>query len=160
MDLQAEYEFDADPDTVYAMLTDPEFLRQKFEDAGHSDISVEVDGGRIVCRRNVAVDVPGALKKILSPTNTVTQTDVWEKPVDGVRQGTWKVDIKGVPISLSGAMELTATDAGGSVEFITGRIKASVPLVGGKLEKLGYSNFLEQTAQEQDFSNRWLAGKV
>jgi hypothetical protein len=160
MDLRTEYEFDADPDVAYGMLTDPEFVRRKTEDAGHTDISVEIEGGRIVCRRNVAVDVPGALKKFLSPTNTVTQTDEWDEPVDGVRHGTWKVDIKGVPISLSGAMELAAGDSGGSVETITGRIKASVPLVGGKLEKLGYSNFVEQTAQEQDFINRWLAGKV
>jgi hypothetical protein len=160
MDLKTEYEFDADPDAVYAMLTDPEFVRRKSEDAGHTEISVDIDGGRIVCRRNVAVDVPGALKKLLSPTNTVTQTDEWEAPVDGVRHGTWKVEIKGVPISLSGAMELAAADGGGSVETITGRIKASVPLLGGKLEKLGYSNFVEQTAQEQDFSNRWIAGKV
>ena len=148
MDLQAEYEFDADPDTVYAMLTDPEFVRRKSQDAGHSDISVEIDGGRIVCRRNVAVDVPGALKKFLSPTNTVTQTDEWGEPVNGVRRGTWKVEIKGVPISLSGTMELTGSDDG-SVETITGRIKASVPLVGGKLEKLGYSNFLEQTGRKR-----------
>lgn len=160
MDLKTEYEFDADPDAVYAMLTDPEFVRRKSEDAGHTEISVDIDGGRIVCRRNVAVDVPGALKKLLSPTNTVTQTDEWDEPVDGVRHGTWKVEIKGVPISLSGAMELAAADNGGSVETITGRIKASVPLLGGKLEKLGYSNFVEQTAQEQDFSNRWIAGKV
>ena len=160
MDLRTEYEFDADPEAVFAMLTDPEFVRRKSEDAGHSDISVEVDGGRIVCRRNVAVDVPGALKKLLSPTNAVTQTDEWDEPIDGARHGTWKVEIKGVPISLSGDMELLAADGGGSVEMITGRIKASVPLLGGKLEKLGYSNFVEQTAQEQDFSNRWIAGKV
>lgn len=160
MDLKTEYEFDADPDAVYAMLTDPEFVRRKSEDAGHTEISVDIDGGRIVCRRNVAVDVPGALKRLLSPTNTVTQTDEWDEPVDGVRHGTWKVEIKGVPISMSGAMELAAADNGGSVEVITGRIKASVPLLGGKLEKLAYSNFVEQTAQEQDFSNRWIAGKV
>ena len=160
MDLRTEYEFDADPEAVFAMLTDPEFVRRKSEDAGHSDISVEVDGGRIVCRRNVAVDVPGALKKLLSPTNAVTQTDEWDEPIGGARHGTWKVEIKGVPISLSGDMELLAADGGGSVEMITGRIKASVPLLGGKLEKLGYNNFVEQTAQEQDFSNRWIAGKV
>lgn len=160
MDLQTEYEFDADPDAVYAMLTDPEFVRRKSEDAGHSEISVDIDGGRIVCRRNVAVDVPGALKKLLSPTNTVTQTDEWEDPVDGVRHGTWKVEIKGVPLSLSGAMELAAADGGGSIEVITGRIKASIPLLGGKLEKLGYSNFVAQTTQERDFSSRWIAGKV
>lgn len=76
MDLQTEYEFDADPDTVFAMFTDPEFVRRKSEDAGHRDISVEVDGGQIICRRTVAVDVSGARKKVLSPTNTVTQTKV------------------------------------------------------------------------------------
>jgi hypothetical protein len=46
------------------------------------------------------------------------------------------------------------------VETISGTVKASIPLVGGKMEKLAYNNFMEATAQEQDFSNRWLAGKA
>ena len=76
-----------------------------------------------------------------------------------MRTGTWKVDIKGIPIHLSGTMQLKAAGKG-SVEAIAGTAKASLPLVGGRLEKLAAGNFNDSTAQEQDFSTRWLAGSV
>jgi uncharacterized protein YndB with AHSA1/START domain len=166
MDLKTEYQLDADPDAVFAMFTDPEYQRQKMVDAGHTHVEVVECGPgdvaatvRIVTRRTVAVDVPGVLKRVLKPTNSLTQTDEWAAEQDGVRTGTWKVDIKGVPIHLSGTMHLEAGETG-SVEVITGVVKASLPLIGGKLEKLAHGNFMESTAQEQDFSTRWLAGTV
>jgi hypothetical protein len=165
MDVQTEYQFTAKVDAVMAMFCDPEYQRQKLVDAGHKDVEVlecgpDDDGKlRIVTKRTVAVDVPGVLKRVLSPSNTVTQTDVWEPAKKGPRNGTWTVEIKGIPIHMSGTMRLAAKGSG-SVETIEGVLKASVPLVGGKLEKLAHSNFLESTAQEQDFSARWLAGEV
>jgi hypothetical protein len=173
MDLQTEYQFAAGVDAVFAMFTDSEYQRQKLVDAGHTKVEIVECGPtsdgriRIISRRNVAVDVPGVLKKVLPATNTVTQTDEWEKePVGGERSGRWKVEIKGVPIHLSGTMRLgpgLSPKTGkplktASVETIDGVVKASLPLVGGKLEKLAYANFMDATAQEQDFSNRWLAG--
>ncbi len=166
MDLKTEYRFDADPDAVFAMFTDPEYQRQKLVDAGHTHVEVlecglAADGTtfRIVSRRTVAVDVPGVLKKVITPANSVTQTDEWGAETGGARTGTWKVEIKGVPVHLSGTMRLAAAKSG-SVEAIAGTVKASVPLIGGKLEKLAGSNFNDSTAQEQDFSSRWLAGQV
>ncbi len=166
MDLKTEYRFEADAEAVFAMFSDPEYQRQKLVDAGHTHVEVvecglAEDGKtfRIVTRRTVAVDVPGVLKRVLTPTNTVTQTDEWGEGTKGGRTGTWKVDIKGVPIHLSGTMQLKAAKSG-CVETISGAAKASLPLVGGKLEKLAAGNFNESTAQEQDFSNRWLAGAV
>jgi hypothetical protein len=165
MDLKTEYRFDAGTNAVFEMFSDPEYHRQKLVDAGHTKVEVlecgpAADGGfRIVTKRTVVVDVPGALKRVLNPTNTVTQTDEWAKAVKGVRDGTWKVDIKGIPIHLSGTMQLKAAGKG-SLETITGTAKASLPLIGGKLEKLAAGNFNDSTAQEQDFSTRWLAGEV
>ncbi|HEX4428761.1 MAG TPA: DUF2505 domain-containing protein [Frankiaceae bacterium] len=166
MDLQTEYRFEATADEVFAMFSDPEYQKQKLVDAGHTHVEVVecgpgADGKsfRIVTRRTVAVDVPGVLKRVLTPTNTVTQTDEWAEDKKGTRSGTWKVDIKGVPIHLSGTMQIKAAKSG-CVETISGKAKASLPLVGGKLEKLAGGNFNESTAQEQDFSNRWLAGEV
>jgi hypothetical protein len=166
MDLKTEYQFKANADAVFAMFSDPEYQRSKLVDAGHTHVEVlecglAADGQtfRIVTKRTVALDVPGVLKRVLTPTNTVTQTDEWAEDKKGVRSGTWKVDIKGVPIHLSGTMQLKAAKSG-SVEAIAGAAKASLPLVGGKLEKLAVGNFNEATAQEQDFSNRWLAGEI
>ena len=176
MDLQTQYQFDAGVDAVFAMFTDAEYQRQKLVDAGHANVEVlecgPTDDGksiRIVSRRTVAVEVPGVLKRVLPATNTVTQTDEWDaEPEGSTRAGTWKVDIRGVPIHLSGTMHLEAGTSAKtgkpvktkSIESIDGQVKASLPLVGGKLEKLAYGNFMDATAQEQDFSNRWLAGKV
>ena len=175
MDLRTEYRFDAGVEAVFGMFTDPEYQRQKLVDAGHTHVEIVECGAtargscRIVSRRAVAVDVPGVLKKVLPSTNSVTQTDEWEAdPAGGARSGTWKVDIKGVPIHLSGTMRLepgTSAKTGrplktASVETIDGVVKASLPLVGGKLEKLAYANFMDATAQEQDFSSRWLTGDV
>src|ERR1700760_3533181 len=68
MDLKTEYRFEADPDAVFAMFSDPEYQRQKLVDAGHTHVEVVecglADDGttfRIVTRRTVAVDVPGVL---------------------------------------------------------------------------------------------------
>ena len=83
MDLKTEYRFEADPAAVFAMFSDPEYQRQKLVDAGHTKVEVLEcglgDDGtfRIVTRRTVTVDVPGALKRVITPTNTVTQTDEW-----------------------------------------------------------------------------------
>src|ERR1700760_2104777 len=144
MDLQTEYRFDAGVDAVFAMFADPEYQRQKQVDAGHTKVEVVECGPtgkgtvKIVSRRNVAVDVPGVLKRVVSPTNTVTQTDEWEaEPIDGVLSGSWKVEIKGVPIHISGTMRLEPAASAktgkplktSSVETIDGVVKASLPLV-------------------------------
>ena len=123
MDLKTEYRFEADAEAVFAMFSDPEYQRQKLVDAGHTHVEVVERGRRrtgefrIVTRRTVAVDVPGVLKRVLSPTNTVTQTDEWAPAKKGVRTGTWKVDIKGIPIHLSGTMQLQRGQARRSSPF-------------------------------------------
>jgi hypothetical protein len=157
MDLRTDHPYAAEPGAVFAMLTDPEFLRAKLAALGHRDIEVsECTPERIVTRRTVPLDVPGVLRKVISPANTVVQTDEWGPERDGVREGTWQVDARGIPVALSGTMRLHAGD-GGSVETIEGRAKASVPLVGGKLEKFVVDNTLDTLAREHAFGREWLA---
>ena len=157
MDLRTEHPYDADPAAVFAMLTDPEFLRAKLASLGHRDIEVvECSPERIVTRRTVPLDVPGFLRKVIHAANTVTQIDGWGPDRDGEREGTWRVDAKGVPVALSGTMRLAAGDRG-AVETIAGRAKASVPLVGGKLEKFIAATTLDALAREHEFGRKWLS---
>jgi hypothetical protein len=159
MDLRTEHPYDAEPAAVFRMLTDPEFLRAKLTALGHRDIEVlECAPDRVVTRRTVPLDVPGFLRKVVNPANTVTQTDEWGPDRDGVREGTWQVDAKGVPVALSGTMRLVPTD-GGAVETIEGRAKASLPLVGGRLEKFIADNTLHTLAREHAFAREWLASR-
>ena len=76
-----------------------------------------------------------------------------------MRSGTWKVDIKGVPIHLSGTMQLKAAKPG-AVENISRYGESVAAAHRGQAGKAGRRKLDESTAQEQDFSNRWLAGEV
>src|SRR5258707_15427346 len=121
------------------MFTAPEFLRAKFE--ATEAIAFEVvecaevsDGGfRIVTNRTVLADIPGFAKKFFKPENAMTQTEDWGAVIDGVREGTWRIEPHGVPVSVStsGTTRLGAAD-GGAVQRIAATIKVGVPLVGGK----------------------------
>lgn len=162
MDLRTEHHYPAGPDAVFGMLTDPAFLRAKLEARGDTDVEVvecapTADGYRIVTRRKVAMDVPGFARKVLNPTNTVTQTDVWSAADGGVRSGTWRVEAAGVPVTMSGTMSLAATPDG-CVEVIEGVVRSAVPLVGGRLEKLVGGTAGRNLQEEHDFARRWLAG--
>lgn len=164
MQLRTEHAYDALPVAVFEMLSDPAFLRAKLEALGHRDIEVvecdaTADGGaRIVTRRTVPLDVPGVLRKVINPANTVVQTDQWGPAHDdGTRDGTWEVDAKGVPVAIRGTMRLVVTP-GGCTEPIEGTAKSSVPLVGGKLEKFIGDNTLGTLAREYEFARGWLKG--
>ena len=164
MRLQARHDYDTDPDEVFAMLTDAEFLRAKLEDRG--DRAVEVlecgpgpDGFRIVTRRTVALDVPGFARRFLQPANTVTQTDVWsDADGAGTRTGTWQVAAAGVPVTLTGTMTL-AGGAGHCVEDIDGTVSSPVPLVGGRLAGVVGRTAVDNLAAEHAFARRWLAAR-
>lgn len=162
MEIKYEHEYDASPEQVYAMLTDRDYLQQKVNELGHGpgevlECEATSDGGwRNVSTRVVEIDVPGFAAKFIQPKNSIKQTDEWGPERDGVRQGIWKAESRGVPISLSGTMRLEARGTG-SVEVIQGTIKANVPLVGGKLEKVAVDGIDSNLHHEYDFNRAWLA---
>lgn len=163
MDSNVEYPYDASPDVVFAMLTEPEFLRAKFEatEAVAFEIvecSATPDGGfRIVTNRTVRADIPGFAKKFFKPENAMTQTEDWGPAADGVREGTWRIEPHGVPVSVStsGTTRLVPADAG-SVQHIAAKIKVGVPLVGGKLERFVYDQAKRTMDLEHAFGRQWL----
>jgi uncharacterized protein YndB with AHSA1/START domain len=163
VDSQIEYPYDGSPDAVFAMFTAPEFLRAKFE--ATEAIAFDVvecaeapDGGfRSATNRTVRADIPGFAKKFFKPENAMTQTEEWGPVLDGAREGTWRIEPHGVPVSVStsGTTRLVPAD-GGAVQHITARIKVGVPLVGGKLERFVYDQAKKTMDLEHAFGQQWL----
>ena len=163
MDTHLEYTYDATPDAVFAMFSDPEFLRAKFEatEAIEFDIvecAETPDGGfRIVTNRTVQADIPGFAKKFFKPNNAMTQTEDWGPVADGARAGTWGIEPHGVPVSVSTSGTTRLESAGsGSVQHIDARIKVGVPLVGGKLERFVFDQAKKTMDAEHAFGQQWL----
>jgi len=132
------YEFSAK--RVFAVLTDFDLVRAKYESLGHTDVElVSHDEGpdgavTIVTRRVVPLELPGFAKKVLSPRQRVTQTDAWSAPDPaGVRTGTFVVDATGTPVRVQGSLRLAPEGARACTNVIDTVVDCRIPLIGGKV---------------------------
>jgi uncharacterized protein YndB with AHSA1/START domain len=159
--MRVTHQLAGDVETVQALLTDPTFLERKFAAAGATDISVKREdtaggGQRLVIRRRVTVDLPGFATKFIQPTNTLVQTEEWAPATaDGRRVCTYTVDVQGVPSRIDGRVTLSP-DGGGTRQDVQAEVKVSIPLVGGKLEKLAVDSGTTLLRDEAEFTNREL----
>jgi uncharacterized protein YndB with AHSA1/START domain len=154
--LQVTYHFAAAVEAVYALMADPDFLTRKYADQAATDIGIEHDDrdgmARNVITRKVTVDLPGFAKKVMSPTNTVVQTDDWAAPDgQGRRICTYTVEVRGVPSRNDGTVTLTP-DGAGTRQDVEAQVKVSIPLLGGKLEKFAVDSGAKALQAEADFT--------
>ena len=102
MKVTSRHTYAATPDVVFAAMTTPDVLVEKYIALGHQDVKIlerTEDAGvvRVTSRRKVPMKVPGFAKKFIKPLNTVEQTDEWQpRSAKGERHGTWKVSASGV----------------------------------------------------------------
>lgn len=162
MDLRTQLRFDADPATVFAMLTDEAYLERKTRAANaiRHEASVTRHGDRVTIKllRVMPPDVPDFVRKFVGDTIDLDQTDVWEPAAaDGSRSGTISIDMVGAPVTLRGTMRLEP-DGTGTMTSVDGKIKASVPFVGGKIEQAVHGGLIEAAKREEEVGRAWLAG--
>ncbi|MGH8823488.1 MAG: DUF2505 domain-containing protein [Jiangellaceae bacterium] len=162
MDLRTELRFDTDPVTVFAMFTDQAYLARKAEATGavRHEASVARAGDRVTVRllRVMPPDVPDLLRRFVGETIDLDQTDVWEPAsADGSRTGSIHIDMGGAPVNLTGGMTLIGT-AGGAAATVDAKVKASIPLVGGRIEKAVHDAVVHAARIEEQVGRAWLAG--
>jgi hypothetical protein len=156
-----EQAYSADPSTVWAMLSDPGFITAKCDRTGSMKTTVDVtddgqDGYTLTSTRVLPANLPSVAKPFVGETLTVTETQVWgAAAADGARNGTTSVDF-GAPMSFSAT--LTLSPAGDGTTMVTeGEFKASVPFVGGKIEKVASDETSRYLEKEQLVGSEWLA---
>lgn len=136
MKIHHEFRYDASPDAVHAMLGDPAFRERVCEAQHVTGCSVSVDGDPAalqveVDQRRPADGIPGFAKKFVGDEIQIVQRETW----DGSTDAALSVTIPGKPGELHGTITLRP-DGDGTLETVSGELSVSVPLVGGKLEKL------------------------
>ncbi len=158
----------ADPVAAFAMLCRPQFHERRCAATGaidhHVEVSTTPDGGlRVATRRRLPTDrVPEFVRGFVGATLTVSQVDTWDPAAaDGSRQGTIVVEISGAPVRMTGTLRLTADagstpDAANATQYLDGDLKASVPLIGGKIEKAVLPAIEAAIQVEQQVSTAWL----
>jgi len=154
MKLRHENVYDAPAAEVFAMLVDPRFRESIAEATDAVSCSAAYGGGKLVVREEQKVQgVPGFAKKFVGESTTAIHTEVW---TDGT-SATFEIETPGKPTHITGTV--TLTEAGGRTTHVYDlEVKASVPLVGGKLEKLVAQLTAEGFDKEHAVGVAWLAG--
>lgn len=163
MELTFSHDFDQPIDVIWSMLHDPDAHVAKFTRMGHTDLEVldqtvtdtTLD---LTIKRQVEIEVPSVAKKFISPSNTVTSVDHWERVDDDTCQGHYEVDIKGAPAETKGSTSVEATGTGCRYTVVLD-VRVKVPMVGDRIAKALKPQLEKQMIEEFDAAEAWLAGE-
>jgi uncharacterized protein YndB with AHSA1/START domain len=162
MRMTLEHHYDADVETVFALLTDADFVERKYTAIGGKDVAVdksdEGDGAcEVVTKRTVTVDLPGFAKRVMQPSNTAVQTETWAAAdANGSRICTYRVEVQGMPSRVTGTLTLSPQGSG-TRQTIEADVKVSIPLIGGKLEKFAIETGKTDLDAQAEFTTAELA---
>ena len=166
MQFSETHTYQRSADEVFAVLTDFDCVIEKYEALGHRDVELvsrdeHADGGlTLVTRRVVPLELPGFAKKVLSPSQSVTQTDVWSAvDENGVRTATFDVVGKGTPVHVHGDMRLAPNGKSRCNNVTNVSIDCKVPLIGGKIAGFVAGDTKRAVAHEQVWIKDHLAAR-
>lgn len=164
MRLTADIRYDAPPAAVFGMLCNPDFQERRCVATGalEHEVSVEDydDGGvTISSSRTMPTDqVPDFVRTFVGQTLVVTEVQDWTAAdADGAREATLVLEIQGAPVRMTGTLRLSP-EGPGTVETVDCDLKASVPLVGGKIERAVEPAIRAALRVEERTGRAWLAG--
>lgn len=162
MKIDNEINYSAAPDLVSTMTFDPAFQDRKCEATGALSWTVDVtaDGARtrVTTSREMATDqFPDFVRSFVGARLQITEVDDWgPADADGSRTGTITVTVANAPLRFTGTLAL-APDAEGARATIAGDLKASIPLLGGRIEQAAAPAITAAVKAEQRTAREWLA---
>jgi hypothetical protein len=103
--MATKYKFNSDVETVFELLTDPDFLVERNMELGELSADCEVieegDEIKVIQNREVERDLPSFLAKMFDPVQKVEMEEVWVDE-EGKYSGTLHYDIVGQPVTITG----------------------------------------------------------
>jgi uncharacterized protein DUF2505 len=146
---------------VFTALVDETYLRDRLAALGGTDarlVSFSKDDGRTSYQLKQGVSaehLPSVAKGLLGGDLVIHRTEVW---TEAGTTGTVEVTLNGVPGRLDGTIVLSEHQ-GGSRSTLTGQVKVSIPLMGGKLEAMIAEQVVKLLDKENEFTTEWLANR-
>jgi hypothetical protein len=153
---------DASAEQVFAMLRDPRFQREKCAATAATsyDVDIHPAGDRtvITCRRTLPTDgLPDFVRPFTSGGLELVETIDWSAAGDdGARIGDVRLAFTGQPLSMTGQLDLRPDDAG-TTAVLVANLVATVPLLGGRIEKACEPLIHKALRTEESLGREWLA---
>jgi hypothetical protein len=136
MKFRHELAYDAPPAAVFEMLADPAFRQAACaaQDVISADVQLERSGNGfslVIDQQQRTDDLPGFARAFAGDSTQAIQREKWEDTTGG----TLVIDTPGKPTEIKGTITLRA-EGSGTREIVELEVKAKIPLIGGKIEKL------------------------
>jgi hypothetical protein len=146
---------------VFRMLTDKAFQERKCAATGALSYSVSVSGEAATpvvesARRMPTDGLPDFARKLVRDGIDLREVHAWEAPAaDGTRRSATTVSIAGQPVEMTGTLFLghAATGVQGA---LAAELRVSVPLIGGRIERVIAPLILKALAVEEALGRQWL----
>lgn len=153
--------YSATPDQMIAMMSDPEYIKAKYEALGDLSFDVleqsaEGDSLKIKVDRTMKANLPNVAKKVLGETSQMIQTENWSTG-GATKTATMEMEAPGKPIKIHSTLEIAPVGDSECDYTANFEIKASIPLVGGKIEKIIVGETKDSLVKEEAFNSKWLA---
>ncbi|MCP2249871.1 DUF2505 domain-containing protein [Lentzea aerocolonigenes] len=144
---------------VFGALVDETYLRDRLTEIGGTNAELvmftttEVRTSYQLKQGVPAEHLPSMAKSLLGGDLVIQRIENW-----AALAGTVEVTLNGVPGRLDGAFTITDNGSGSKLT-LTGEVKVSIPLMGGKLEKLIAEQVAVLLDKESEFTSEWLANR-
>ena len=156
MQIHATNDFAAPVPVVFAMLTDPVFLRAVCLATDPLDHEVSVVALQTRTRR--VMTTPSVIKRLAGPTIAIVEGITWEPDEAGLaRRGAARITVEGMPAELVGKVTLVAGGRGAVLSY-DGELTVNVPILGPGLAKQAAPLLLEALDIQQRVGDTFLAG--
>lgn len=156
--MSERFDFDQDVDTVFALLTDPQFLVDRSLALGELEADCEVeeddDSATVTMTREVKRDLPAFLAKLFNPVQTVQMHEQWERRDSGF-SGHYRLTVDGQPVIINADFSLKPS-AKGCAYSIDFRCSAKIPLIGRKVEQFIVEQAKDGVAKEMAYTRQHL----
>ncbi|WP_207310593.1 DUF2505 domain-containing protein [Lentzea alba] len=144
---------------VFGAMVDETYLRDRLAAIGGTNaelVSFSYADGKASYELKQGVPaehLPSVAKSLLGGDLVIKRVEIW-----AAGAGTVEVTLSGVPGRLDGAFTITGNGSGSKVT-LTGEAKVSIPLMGGKLEKVIAEQVVVLLDKESEFTTQWLANR-
>lgn len=155
-------QFEQPVERVYDVITDEQSLRERLAAVGGKNSALdshEKSAGRATYRltQGIAAEkLPGLIRRVHSGDLMVRREQNWQVGEDGKVAGTGTAEVSGVPGAITVNTALSSDGKGTKLQ-VTGHVKVSIPLIGGKIEDVIAEQVVRLLAHEDRFVAEQLA---
>ena len=157
--MSMHYEYGQDAQSVFALLTDPDFLVDRCLELGELEASCEVkEHGEVTTislTRTVERDLPRVLARVFDPVQTIHMTETWKPDDEDAYKGSYTFEVVGQPVTVRATFELYPTEDG-CCYVIDHTVKAKVPLIGSQVEKFIRGQVVDGCQAEMEYLEQQL----